>query len=241
MIHSMKFLAPLFLPALSAVLLACAPGASPFVDGETVGVTGDVTEGAGEGVEEIEPIIDWAEPEPSSEATVQTGESAAPAETQDTAGECSDTIDEDGDGLSCYCDENDGSARDYTVLSECDGDGDAIPDDYDLCPGRADTAVTVVMLCDKETELPGIWSLVAYDDERWECSGGRQMSFSVVKINPSVGSTLTPADFPIAYVFTDDDQDNKPDSCESRVKGDFTVNGLLPNSFQIDTTPSEAP
>ena len=212
-------------------LLACSETATDYISGETIIVADEASE---EVTEEIEPIIDWSDiPEGQSDGTDVSTSTSSDVTTTDDSNVCDDTVDADGDGIFCDCDTNDNSARTYSVYDDCDNDGDGIPNEYDLCPYRSDNDVTTVLLCDDNEKYDGIESLVDYDDDKWSCSDIIAGTV-VTEFNPAVSNTATKANlsvnFPISYIFTDEDEDGKADNCEMIVRGDF--NELQPNSFQ---------
>lgn len=148
-------------------------------------------------------------------------------DSEDDPQACDDTVDADGDGLACDCDANDDRARNTTVVSACDTDGDGVPPPYDPCPLHDDTDdVVVILLCDEQTEVDEDGTLlieVDYDSERWtgeDCAGPRGVDAGAdagrIAANdglPDDGVVIPAAavmdlrqdvvDFPIAYLYPD--------------------------------------
>lgn len=213
---------------------ACSSALENAIDrsGETVILNGDLscTGTACTADEELEPNIDTAELpsiEDQEALDEENGEdpnadlSDDEEATQEPEIICDDLTDTDGDGLSCLCDNNDESARDTKVNSDCDADLDGIADEYDACPNKDDTdKVTIVYLCDAADSLPeGVLIEVAYDSEQWtqdDCAKKIFTSKTNSEIfSPAVGSASIRigTNFPVAYVFEDKNENNKPDNC----------------------------
>lgn len=150
-------------------------------------------------------------------------------DSEDDPQACDDTVDTDGDGLSCDCDADDGSAGNTAAVPACDADGDGIPVDYDLCPAHDDAAeVLVVMLCDEDENEEDGWVRVDvdYDDERWTAAAcatgvivsGRRLAAQAV-LSPAshapadltAPARRTGVDFPIAYLYPDKNNNDLAD------------------------------
>lgn len=229
----------LIFTTLALSTLACSSALENAVDrsGETVILNGDLscTGTACTADDELEPNIDTAEL-PSIEDQEALDEENGEDPNADLSDDevatpepeiiCDDLTDTDGDGLSCLCDNNDDSARDTNVNPDCDSDTDGIADEYDACPNKSDAdKVTVVKLCDDAESIPtGITVEVAYDAERWTQDSCPKILLGSKNKSQKVASTLvtnlagvsplrTSANFPVAYIFEDKNENGKPDNC----------------------------
>lgn len=231
-------------------LLGCSDFAGRVLndDGETIILANDQScTGATCIPTDLEPIIDYTDLE---NVTMEDEESEdivvdefVSEEIEDNVEACDSQTDKDGDGVPCSCDLNDESARIYAMTEVCDTDGDSIPNSYDLCPTHDDSeTVTTIYLCDDDEDVDGILSEVDYDDTRWtelSCSGtstrfarrpldGSQID-TVESITPKIQTN-----FPIAYVFSDENGNEKADGCDfiRRVEFFRDFEGIL--ASQID-------
>ncbi len=116
--------------------------------------------------------------------------------SEEATDSCSGSVDEDGDGLPCNCDENDSRVigTGDTVKPECDQDGDGVPDMYDINPTTDDTGhFNVNYLCGpyyyRTTGYDYTNVSVAYDSDKWsvdDCDSSSGGFKSLLFFNPDL-------------------------------------------------------